>query len=179
MALTSCDSLIATSLEGTWEGDMYVSTYYGNREYYSNRTQIEFARDPYYYSAGRGYWVDYYDYGAPWDYDYLAYHFDWSVENQVIYIHFLEDNYHAEIHDYHLDDDRFIGYIWYGNEKRRFTLYHTYSPRWDDFCYYDWNDYYGYPYYSPAAPSAESDTLTHPAPLRPVRGVRPEGVEVK
>ena len=134
---TSCDSMIASSLEGTWEGEMYFASYYDGRYYYSNYTEIEFVGDPYRFKSGRGYWIDHYS-GAPWD--YVANHFTWQVRDKIIYIHLIEDDYDIEIHNYRLNDERFTGDVYYEGEDRYFELVHTYSPNWDD---YD----YGYGYY--------------------------------
>lgn len=152
-AFSSCDSMIATSLEGTWEGNMYFASYYDGRYYYSNYTEIEFLLDPMKFKTGRGFWVDYYS-NAPWD--YVANHFTWTVQDRSIYIHLMEDDYDIEIRDYTLDDETFYGYVFYEGEQRKFTLYHTSSPNWDEYHYgtgYYYDDYY---YYSPKRMPADS-----------------------
>ena len=55
---TSCDedSDIAYTLEGTWKGNMYVSSTYNGRTYDTTYSEICFLRDPYTYSSGTGYW---------------------------------------------------------------------------------------------------------------------------
>lgn len=60
--LVSCDddSDIAATLEGTWQGDMEVSTYYNGQNYQAVSSEICFVQDPYTYSSGTGYWIDYY-----------------------------------------------------------------------------------------------------------------------
>lgn len=174
--LSGCDSMIATSLEGTWEGEMYFASYYDGRYYYSNWSEIEFVGDPFRFKRGNGYWIDYYS-GAPWD--YVANHFEWEVRNKVIYIHLIEDNYDVEIRDYHLDDDHFSGNVFYEGEDRYFELIHTYSPNWDE---YD----YGYGYYSqrravandsigPAASDSVSSNLPPQLKERPKRVLVPAG----
>lgn len=173
-ALTSCDSMIATSLEGTWEGDMYFLSYYDGREYYSNYSEVEFLTDPMSFKSGHGYWVDYYS-NAPWD--YVANHMTWTVRDRVIYIHLVEDRYDFEIRDYRLDDYKFTGYVFYDGEERTFELRHTSSPNWDDYDFgygygYGYNSGYG-PYYSPSR-SNEADSI----PARPVRHMRPVGMPV-
>ena len=76
--LTSCeDERIANTLEGTWSGNMYISTRYDGRVYDATYTEVTFLKNPYAYSSGEGYWVDYYS-DAPWD--YVANHIEWSVD---------------------------------------------------------------------------------------------------
>ena len=147
---TSCDSIIATNLEGTWEGDMYVMSEYNGREYYSSFTEIEFISDPMRFKSGEGYWLDHYS-GAPWD--YIANHLTWTVHDKVIYIHLIEDNYDIEIRKYHLDDERFYGYVYYDGGYHRFELFHTSSPHWDEY-------EYGCPYYSNSRAAASTDSMT-------------------
>lgn len=144
LAMTSCDTMIASSLEGTWTGDMYMCREYAGKKYYSTHCEIEFVGDPYHVRSGFGYWVDHYS-NAPWD--YTAYHFDWTVEDRVIKIHFREDDYYVEIHDYDLDDRYFTGYVFYDGEDQRFELYHTSSPNWSEYRY---GEYANSPYYSPS-----------------------------
>lgn len=169
-ALTSCDSMIATTLEGTWEGDMYVSSYYDGRDYYASHTEIEFLLDPLKFKTGRGYWVDYYS-RAPWD--YIANHFRWTVTDRVIRIHLEEDRYDLEIRNYELDDDYFSGDVFYEGESRHFHLYHTSSPNWDEF-HYGWDA----PYYLPALPT-DGPTLGGHAVGRPERRMRPLGTTMQ
>lgn len=54
--LVSCndDSDIATTLEGTWQGDMEVRTYYDGQYYQAVSSEICFVQDPYAYSSGTG-----------------------------------------------------------------------------------------------------------------------------
>lgn len=178
---TSCDSMIASTLEGTWEGDMYFVSYYDGREYFSNHSEVEFIGDPMRFKSGSGYWVDYYS-GAPWD--YVANHMTWTVRDKVIYIHLVEDRYDFEIRNYHLDDRSFSGYVYYDGEERYFELIHTSSPNWND---YDYGYGYGYgynpgyrPYYAPANGAAGDSVPAEPAsaPARPERHMRPAGMPV-
>lgn len=179
-SFTSCDSVIATGLEGTWRGEMYFASYYDGRWYYSNYSEIEFLLDPLKMKSGRGYWIDHYS-QAPWD--YVANHFHFTVKNRVIYIHFDEDNYDIEIDNYDLGDDLFSGYVYYEGEERYFELYHTSSPNWDNYDYgwdYDRNHGWGYGYYSHRREAPAADALgpapaqRHAAPVqRPVRGIKP------
>lgn len=108
MAFTSCewddDDAIAYTLEGTWKGNMYVNTYYNGNTYYATATEITFLRDPYRYSSGDGYWVDYYS-RAPWD--YVANHIRWTVNYGRIRVYFVEEGTELEIYDYRLNDNRF------------------------------------------------------------------------
>lgn len=166
----SCDSFIASDLEGTWEGDMYFASYYDGDWYYSNYSQIEFVGDPTRMKSGRGYWVDYYS-GAPWD--YVANHFSWRVQDRCIYIHLMEDNYDLQISDYSLTTSRFHGYVYYDGEEREFDLVHTSSPNWDDYDYgygYYGGGYYG-GYYSQRRSRSLSDSTS-------VDGVKLDGLQM-
>ena len=143
LAFTSCeDEMIADTLEGTWSGNMYISSNWDGRTYDITRTEITFEIDPFRFTKGSGIWVDYYS-RAPWD--YVANHIDWSVKNGVIYIYFIEDNDRIEIRDYHLNSKRFYGTIYDGNNLVDFELYCVSRPRYDDYrwgfdSWYD--DYY-------------------------------------
>ena len=106
---TACeDEMIADTLEGTWSGNMYVSSYYGGRDYYATHTEITFSIDPFRFTKGSGYWVDYYS-AAPWD--YVANHITWRVDDGSITINFIEDHTSVVISNYHLSDSHFSGYI--------------------------------------------------------------------
>lgn len=142
---TSCeDESIADSLEGTWSGNMYVSSYYDGRDFFATHTEITFNIDPFRFTKGSGYWVDYYS-GAPWD--YVANHIDWSVDNGKIYVYFVEDGSSVVIADYHLSNSRFTGYIADGDYDVHFDLMHISSPNWNNYNnwgYDDWFDSYYY-----------------------------------
>ncbi|MCQ2267350.1 MAG: hepatitis A virus cellular receptor 1 [Bacteroidaceae bacterium] len=138
LSFVSCeDEMTASTLEGTWEGDMYMYSEYSGRIYEASYSEIEFLKDPFRYTRGKGYWVDYYS-NAPWD--YIANHIEWEVKDRSIYVYFVEDDVEIEIWDYRLDDDIFSGYIYYDNMKtERFHLHHTSSPHWNDYTYgYDY-----------------------------------------
>ena len=80
--VTSCDpdDDIAYTLEGTWKGYMGVYRDYDNRDYGSTYTELYFERDPYRYSSGRGYWVDYYK-EHPWSSrNYVASRISWPSQ---------------------------------------------------------------------------------------------------
>lgn len=141
---TSCDEdeYIADTLWGTWEGNMYVTSYWNNRYYEANYSEISFDKNPDRYSSGTGYWVDYYS-NAPWD--YLANHIRWTVRNSSIWVYFIEDDYEVEIFDYELSYNYFDGYIYTSNNKEvEFHLTKTSSPNWNRYHYgWDyWNGYY-------------------------------------
>lgn len=147
-SLTSCDDddLIARTLEGTWEGDMYVSTYWGNQYYDASYSEICFSRDPYRYSSGTGYWIDYYDdysrYG--WGRNYIANHIEWEVVNRNIRVYFVEDKSDVVIYDYALDNAYFTGWIdLYDGSRQRFNLRHVASPNWNNY-YWGYDDFYYY-----------------------------------
>ena len=138
------ENYILPSLCGTWKGNLYISSNYNGRTYDATYSEITFLRDPYIYSSGSGYWVDYYS-NAPWD--YVANHIDWTVRNNVIYIHFIETNDRLEIHNYHLSSNRFYGTIYESNHSVDFDLYNVSHPYtyWDDYRWgYDawYDDYY-------------------------------------
>ena len=167
VSFSSCeDEQIAYTLEGTWKGNMYISSYYGGRSYDATYTEITFLKDPYAYSSGNGYWVDYYS-DAPWD--YVANHIDWKVDFGTIYIYFVEEGTSLRISDYHLNNDRFYGWIDDGGNNVEFELYHTSTPyrdyRWG---YDEWvDDWY---YYSRSRGEGASDTTKVEKPIRYVRG---------
>lgn len=89
MAMTftfvSCDDdeYIADTLWGVWQGDMHVWNEWNGNYYESHDTEIAFDRNPYEYSSGSGYWVDFYS-RAPWD--YFASNITWTVDNGRITI---------------------------------------------------------------------------------------------
>ena len=141
---TSCDDdkEIADTLWGTWEGDIHVTSYWNNRYYDASYSYIYFNRDPYTYSSGTGYWVDYYS-NAPWD--YIANHITWTVKYGDIKVYFEEDDYEVTIYDYTLSDRYFDGYIYtYDNKEVRFRLTKTSTPNWGNYHYgwRYWGDYY-------------------------------------
>jgi hypothetical protein len=165
IVFTSCeDAKIARTLEGTWRGNMYISSYYGGRSYDATYTEITFLKDPGAYSSGNGYWVDYYS-NAPWD--YVANHIEWTVDYGVIKVYFVEENAWIRISDYHLNDDRFYGVLDDNGRRVDFELIHTSSPNWGGYRWgYDsWNGYY-----APAHRAAAADSTATEKPVRYVRG---------
>ncbi len=142
MSLTSCeDQSIAYDLEGTWKGDMYMIRD-GHCATYS---EIEFYGDPFHFTSGSGKWLDVY---SNYPGDYFCSRMKWKVSNGVIYISLLDDcdingrPFELTIYDYYLDGDRFKGYIDYEGGSRQFSLYHTYSPHWEDYDYGYYDEYY-------------------------------------
>ena len=132
----------APTLEGTWEGRIYVSHQWDGRYYDASYSYISFDRDPYRYAKGYGYWVDEYS-GAPWD--YIANHISWTVRNSDIIVYFEEDDYEVTIYDYSVSERYFDGYIYtYDNKKVYFHLVKTSSPNWNNYHYgWDyWDSYY-------------------------------------
>ena len=163
LAFTSCeDAEIARTLEGTWEGNMYISTSYNGRSYNATNTEITFLRDPYTYSSGSGYWVDYYS-DAPWD--YVANNIDWKVDFGVIRVYFVEEGTSLEIRDYHLDDRRFYGTLYDNGRYVDFELYHVSRPA-NYYSNYRWGSY---DYWVRSRSGADSTTVE-----KPVRFVNPE-----
>lgn len=149
MSFTSCewddDDAIAYTLEGTWKGNMYVSSEWDGRVYDATYSELCFLRDPYRYSSGTGYWVDYYN-NAGWGRNYVANHIEWTVYNRTIKVDFLEEGTTLWIEDFSLDDNYFSGTIYDGESRVEFQLTHTSSPNWNNY-YYGWDDYYYDDYY--------------------------------
>lgn len=143
MTLASCDedTEIAYTLEGTWQGDMEVSMVYDNRVYDAMYSELCFSRDPYRYSSGTGYWIDYYNHG-PWGRNYVANHIEWTVSNRSINIYLVEEGTYIQIYNYTLSDNYFVGTIYYGDQMVDFRLRHTSSPNWGSFEYGYYDDYY-------------------------------------
>lgn len=135
LTLTSCDddTYIADTLAGTWRGNMYVSNSYNGRTYDATYTEIAFDTDPYSYSSGTGYWIDYYSGDAPWA--YVANHISWTVRNRIIYVYFEEEGYEIQISNYGLDNGRFEGRIYDQGKYVDFSLVHTSSPNWGSYNY--------------------------------------------
>ena len=131
--LTSCeDERIANTLEGTWSGNMYISTRYDGRVYDATYTEVTFLKNPYAYSSGEGYWVDYYS-DAPWD--YVANHIEWSVDYGTIRVYFVEEGTSIRIRDYYLNGDRFYGTINDNGKPVDFELYRISGRNWSN---YNW-----------------------------------------
>jgi len=154
LAFTSCeDEMIADTLEGTWSGNMFISSNWDGKTYDVTRTEITFEIDPFRFTRGSGYWVDYYS-RAPWD--YVANHIDWSVNNGVISIYFIEDGDRIEIRDYHLNSRRFYGTIYDGDNLVDFELYCVDRPHYDN---YRWgfDSWYG-EYYWARTRSGDADS---------------------
>ncbi|MBQ6200692.1 MAG: lipocalin family protein [Prevotella sp.] len=167
VSFSSCeDAQIASTLEGTWKGNMYISTSYDGRTYDATYTEITFDGDPYSFSSGTGYWVDYYS-NAPWD--YVANHISWSVDNRVIYIHFYEDGTSFRISDYRLNDDRFVGTLYDNGNYVDFDLVHTSSPNWGRYNYWGYDSWFG-TYYSRTRGEGASDSTAVEKPIRYIRG---------
>lgn len=166
MTMSSCDEdiAIATTLEGTWRGDMYVSSYWNGRDYYATATEITFNGDPFSWTRGTGYWVDYYS-GAPWD--YVANHIEWHVVNRNIEVYFVEEGTAVVIGDYRLTDNYFSGYIEDGDNDVEFRLRHIDSPNWDSYDRWGYDSWYGNYYYRTRSDAAAvADTMSTKRPVR-------------
>lgn len=139
--LVSCDddSDIATTLEGTWKGKMELRTEYQDQYYQVISSEICFLQDPYSYSSGTGYWIDYYQ-RSPWRNNKVANHIQWTVSNGVINVYFVEERTSRQIRDYRLYNGYFEGTIYYDNQTVNFRLQQVASPNWNS--YTDWDDYY-------------------------------------
>ena len=170
LAFTSCeDEYIADTLEGTWTGNMYISSSWNNRYYDATSTEVTFLRDPFAFTSGSGYWVDYYS-NAPWD--YVANHIDWTVNNGVIRVYFREERTEIEIRNFRLNHNRFVGTIFDNGNFVDFELYNVSRPYsyWDDYRWgYDsWYDDY---YYWARTRSTDGDSTK--VIEKPKRVVRP------
>ena len=131
--LTSCeDERIANTLEGTWSGNMYISSRYDGRVYDATYSEVTFLKNPYAYSSGEGYWVDYYS-DAPWD--YVANHIEWTVDYGTINVYFVEEGTSIRIRDYYLNNDRFYGTINDNGKPVDFELYRISGRNWSN---YNW-----------------------------------------
>lgn len=166
--LVSCDddSDIAATLEGTWQGDMEVSTYYNGQNYQAVSSEICFVQDPYSYSSGTGYWIDYYR-NSPWRNNQVANHIQWTVSNGVIKVYFVEEGTSLEIRNYRLSNGYFEGTIYYyDNQTVNFSLRQVSSPNWNS--YTDWgyddDDYYydGYAKKNVIGTRAQADSTAKP-----------------
>lgn len=164
MLLTSCDEdvEIGMSLEGTWEGNMYMSYSYNGRTFAATRSMIDFCADPFRSTSGTGYWIDFFNDPR---YPYYANHFNWHVNNRVIYIEFWRERYTIEIHDFRIRNGHFVG--WFRDSERvdkEFDLYKTSAPNWNDYNYgWDWYDSYGYARKVRSGNGqADSDSITVP-----------------
>jgi len=167
LTFTACeDEIIADTLEGTWSGNMYVSSYYDGHDYYATHTEITFDIGPFRFTKGSGYWVDYYS-GAPWD--YVANHISWRVDNGDIYIRFIEDNTSVVISDYRLSDTHFSGYIADGDYDVHFSLRHTSSPNWDSYDYWGYDEWFDDYCFSRQTRSFDTDSTAVTPVEKPIR----------
>jgi len=166
--LVSCDddSDIAATLEGTWKGKMELSTEYQGQYYQVISSEICFLQDPYSYSSGTGYWIDYYQ-NSPWRNNQVANHIKWTVSNGVINVYFEEEGTSLEIRNYSLYDGFFKGTIYYRDQVVNFCLRQVSSPNWNS--YTDWgydydDDYYydGYAKKNVAGTRAQEDSTEKP-----------------
>lgn len=125
--LVSCDddSDIAATLEGTWQGKMELRK--GYQYYQVISSEICFLQDPYSYSSGTGYWIDYYQ-DSPWRNNRVANHIKWTVSNGCINVYFVEEGTSAQIRDYRLYNGYFEGTIYYGDQVVDFRLSQVSSP---------------------------------------------------
>lgn len=157
MSLTSCsdDDYIGLTLDGCWQGNLYMYAQYGGTTYPSYRSQIKFEAGLG-MSKGSGYWVDYYN-NAPWSYH--ANHISWEVNNGVITIYFIEDDYYVRIYDYNINSSYFSGLIEGEDGKRlEFSLRNTNSVNWDSYNY-GWQSY-GYSKSSTLSRSTDADSTS-------------------
>ena len=173
LAFTSCeDEYIADTLEGTWTGNMYISSEWDGRYYDATSTEVTFLRDPFTFTSGSGYWVDYYS-NAPWD--YVANHIDWTVNNGVIKVYFIEEGSTIYISNYHLNSSRFTGTINDGGKPVDFDLYNVSHPYtyWDDY-YWGYDSWYDDYYWARTRGAAATDSTNNVE--KPKRFVNPDRI---
>ncbi len=162
---TSCeDEEIAQNLAGNegriWSG--YISRYYSDRYGWSGdhyRTVIEFVGDPWRWTKGTGYEVDY-DTSDPYK-RYWYSEFDWSVDDGVITLFYADTGYKpVKIYNYRLNNNYFEGFMDDGTyDQIEFRLRLT-----EDF---DWNSYNShYPYYAPRKSASASNDAPAPQKVR-------------
>ena len=149
------DDEIAYTLEGTWRGDMEVYSSWNGRIYDATRTEITFLRDPYTYSSGDGYWVDFYS-GAPWD--YVANHITWRVDFGDIVVWFREEGTTVRIRDYRLNNDHFRGWLQDGENDVKFDLIHISSPNWSYYDHWGYDSWYDDRYWARTRTAADDDS---------------------
>ncbi len=137
--LTSCDEDVLTSraLRGVWQGDMHTYYEHSGRTQKYTYTEISFSRDiEGQYTAGTGYWTDYY-YGG----DYYRSRIFWEVKDDHIYITFRSSHTTIEIYKYDLSKTHFWGTFKDGaNTYTDFDLtkIRDYEDYGDDDYYYDY-----------------------------------------
>lgn len=169
--LTSCeDEYVSSTLEGTWEGKMYVEYNHDGHNYDIYSTEITFFKDPYHYTSGDGRWIDHLN-SNPWNRKYFIYDFVWRVEDGKIYMRFRSDGAEFRIRNYRINDSYFRGEIESTDGNwREFRLRHIASPNWDDY-----DDYYGYDYgytYYYAPSRSDSTSIEVMQPQLPVRRIK-------
>ena len=134
------DQEIGMTLEGTWRGAMSVYTEYGDRQYEAVYSEVLFVGDPFRTTKGTGYWVDHYS-NSGWRRNYIANHIRWSVEDQIIRVHFQEEDADLEIRDFRLNNETFTGVVCYLDDNGRvvkqapFAMTHIDTPNWNDYDY--------------------------------------------
>lgn len=170
MVFTACepdpDTEESMVLSGQWRGDwgMYYVYQYprsGREETYkSYDTDIVFYPDYDYATHGYGYQVDWYAEGP---YERLSFRFTWSIVNGVVNVQYPGyPEYDTFIRDYHLDNDRFTGYL--GDSAWMFSLgkiadYYDWSYYYSYGDYHYWNNSaWSYDYYAKTRGTAESDS---------------------
>lgn len=167
--LVSCDddSDIAATLEGTWQGKMELEKKYQDQYYQVISSEICFLQDPYSYSSGTGYWIDYYQ-RSPWRNNKVANHIQWTVSNGVINVYFVEEETSLEIRNYRLYRGLFEGTIYYDDQIVNFSLRQVSSPNWNN--YTDWGyDYYGDYYDGYAKKNVAGTRAKDDSTAKPVR----------
>ena len=140
---------------------MYISTRYDGRVYDATYSEVTFLKNPYAYSSGEGYWVDYYS-DAPWD--YVANHIEWTVDFGTIKVYFVEEDTSIRIRDYHLGNDRFYGTINDNGAPVDFELWRVSSRNWNNYRW-GYDDWYG-------ARTRSVDSSDSTKAEKPVRFVR-------
>lgn len=137
--LSSCDRDVerGMALSGRWFGDLGMMV----NGYPARGSDIEFIPTSYDYTSGYGTEIDYYGrYGTMT----VRHHFDWYVNNGVIYLRFDDPGLDCMIRNYSLSPEYFRGYMDGVYESSYFSL-RAYEKYWDDYGY--WGEDYSYPYW--------------------------------
>lgn len=140
-------------LSGEWEGKFYsyYTCHYGteprDREYYSDWTYMHFYTDGFDLDEGHGYEVDFYNSGP---YDYIYYHFFWSVNDGIISLKYYDaPEMDIDIVDYRLSYTHFRGKFGggYDIDLAKLSTYHYCIDNYDWEWEWSWdrcNKDYGY-----------------------------------
>ncbi len=153
LSLTSCDKdeMKAANLDGTWEGDFFMTYENDFGLWNATSTVIEFHQKPF-KNYGIGYQTDFYPIGCPVQQTFFE--FDWSVDNgDITLVYPTNPALNTVIRGYRMSSSTFYGRI--GDTKKQFSL-----RKVED---YDWgiySDRVNQYYYSRTRSAADTDNDT-------------------